>query len=218
MMSGSNETEAMPPPPNHAPQSPLRQQPQQPITSRTTTTRILPPSPSHNNRPILPGSPGPRRVPGSPVPNSSSYPHHHNMSPLPPFPPAPSPVHNHHHHVRKMSHPDEYDDNDDDDLPPEPSAQQKAMEEASTAERLRARELERQEADLTADQLRAVLKQERRRTAKLAADLAALKITAVQLQAQAEDWLGVDATFRVKSISHQSCFPQNHGSNGNANG
>jgi len=85
-----------------------------------------------------------------------------------------------------MSHPDEYDDNDDDDLPPEPSAQQKAMEEASTAERLRARELERQEADLTADQLRAVLKQERRRTAKLAADLAALKITAVQLQAQAE--------------------------------
>mmetsp|Transcript_9057 Transcript_9057/g.25097 ORF Transcript_9057/g.25097 Transcript_9057/m.25097 type:complete len:277 (-) Transcript_9057:786-1616(-) len=33
-----------------------------------------------------------------------------------------------------------------------------------------------------------------------------------------KDWLGVDATFRVKSISHQSCFPQNHGSNGNANG
>jgi len=64
--------------------------------------------------------------------------------------------------------------------------QRKAMEAASAAERTRAKELEEQEANMTADELRAVLKKERHRTAKIQADLAALRSGTVQQQFEAE--------------------------------
>ena len=70
--------------------------------------------------------------------------------------------------------------------PPEISRQRKAMEEAAAAERTRAKELEEQELQMTADELRAVLKKERHRTAKVQADLAALRSVTVQQQFQAE--------------------------------
>ena len=64
--------------------------------------------------------------------------------------------------------------------------QRKAMEAALMAERTRSVQCEKDEADMTADQLRAVLQKERRRTAKIAADLASFKCNAVQQQLQAE--------------------------------
>ena len=70
--------------------------------------------------------------------------------------------------------------------PPEPSIIQKVMEAASAAERSRARKLEEQEAKMTAEELRHVLKQERHRSARFAADLAALKQNSVQSQLEAE--------------------------------
>lgn len=72
------------------------------------------------------------------------------------------------------------------DGPPEPSQQRKAMEAAVAAERTRVTACEAEEAHLTADELRAVLKRERKRTAKLAADLAAARCTAVQQQVESE--------------------------------
>jgi hypothetical protein len=41
-------------------------------------------------------------------------------------------------------------------LPPEPDQTQRSMEAAITSERLRAKQMEEQEADMTADELRAV--------------------------------------------------------------
>jgi len=70
--------------------------------------------------------------------------------------------------------------------PPELSNQRKAMEAASAAERTRAKELEEAESTMDADELRAVLKKERHRTAKIQADLAALRSGTVQQQFQAE--------------------------------
>ncbi|GKY93054.1 hypothetical protein MPSEU_000273700 [Mayamaea pseudoterrestris] len=70
--------------------------------------------------------------------------------------------------------------------PPEPSVIQKAMEAASAAERVRARKLEEHEANMSADELRHVLKQERHRTARFAADLVGLRQSSVQSQMEAE--------------------------------
>lgn len=72
------------------------------------------------------------------------------------------------------------------DGPPEPSQQRRAMEAAAAAERGRRLACEREEITLTADELRAVLARERRRTAKLATDLAALRCAAVQQQMESE--------------------------------
>ena len=70
--------------------------------------------------------------------------------------------------------------------PPEISLERKAMEAAAAAERTRAKELEAAEVHLTSEELRAVLKKERQRTAKIQADLAALRSGSVQQQFQAE--------------------------------
>jgi len=71
-------------------------------------------------------------------------------------------------------------------LPPEPSETQRAMDAAAASERARAKKLEEEEADMSADELRAVLKRERHRTGRIAADLAALKSASVQSQLEAE--------------------------------
>lgn len=71
-------------------------------------------------------------------------------------------------------------------LPPEPSETQRAMEAAVAKERERAKSLEEEELNMTADELRAVLKRERHRTGRIAADLAAMKATAVHAQLEAE--------------------------------
>jgi hypothetical protein len=63
---------------------------------------------------------------------------------------------------------------------------QKIMETAVQAERKRAKEMEQEEANLSADEVRVVLKKERHRMARFAADLAKLKNAAVQCQAEAE--------------------------------
>ena len=60
------------------------------------------------------------------------------------------------------------------------------MEAAVQKERERTRAMEKEEANLSADELRAVLKRERHRMARLAADLAAMRSMAVQSVAQAE--------------------------------
>ena len=66
------------------------------------------------------------------------------------------------------------------------SEHQKAMEHAVAAERKRAKEMEAQEQDLSADELRRILKQERHRMAGMARTIADLKSTAVQCQSEAE--------------------------------
>jgi glycyl-tRNA synthetase beta subunit len=60
------------------------------------------------------------------------------------------------------------------------------MEAAVHSERMRAKEKEKEEENMTADELKAVLKRERTRMSKIAADLAALRSAAVQSQAEAE--------------------------------
>ena len=107
----------------------------------------------------------PRSVPVSPV-NANGKP----VAPIPPFPHGTFPI------ATEVPMPH----------PPEPSERQKAMESAVAAERERAKELEPEEAKMAADELRAVLKMERRRTAKILADLAAFKLAAVELQSEAE--------------------------------
>jgi Uncharacterized conserved protein H4 (DUF2046) len=62
----------------------------------------------------------------------------------------------------------------------------KSEEAAIQAERIRARNLEKEEIKMDADQLRAVLKQERHRMSRFAGDLAKLKNTSVVHQAEAE--------------------------------
>lgn len=71
-------------------------------------------------------------------------------------------------------------------IPPELSDERKAMEAACAAERLRAHEMELKEQHMSADELRAVLKKERARTAKIQSDFAALRYGNVQQQFQAE--------------------------------
>lgn len=70
--------------------------------------------------------------------------------------------------------------------PPRHNDQQKVMEVALQAERVRNKALEQEEVDLGADELKHVLKRERNRMAKMAADLAKLKQAAVLCQAEAE--------------------------------
>jgi len=60
------------------------------------------------------------------------------------------------------------------------------MEAAVQMERARAKDLEAQEKNMTAEELRVALKRERAHSSKLAADLAALKSLAVSSQAEAE--------------------------------
>jgi hypothetical protein len=62
----------------------------------------------------------------------------------------------------------------------------KSEESAIQGERIRARNLEKEEIKMDADQLRAVLKQERHRMSRFAGDLAKLKNTSVIYQAEAE--------------------------------
>jgi hypothetical protein len=71
-------------------------------------------------------------------------------------------------------------------LPPEHTEQRRAMEAVGMAERKRAKEMEAQEVNLPADELRAILKRERHRMGRIASDLASLKATAVQAQLEAE--------------------------------
>lgn len=70
--------------------------------------------------------------------------------------------------------------------PPEISEQRRAMEAAAAKERQRAKQLEEEEKDLSADQLREILKRERHRTAKIQADLTGLRFGTVQQQLEAE--------------------------------
>ena len=70
--------------------------------------------------------------------------------------------------------------------PPVISEQQRAMEKAVQVERERAKAMEKEEASLTADELRTVLKRERHRMARIAADLAAVRSMNVQSAAEAE--------------------------------
>lgn len=70
--------------------------------------------------------------------------------------------------------------------PPALNETQRAMESAMKRERARAKEMEQTELNMSADELKAVLKKERSRMAKLSADLAAHKSAAVQSQAEAE--------------------------------
>lgn len=60
------------------------------------------------------------------------------------------------------------------------------MEAAAAKERARAKSCEEEEANLGPDELRSVLKRERHRSARMAADLAALRASAVQSQFEAE--------------------------------
>jgi hypothetical protein len=72
-------------------------------------------------------------------------------------------------------------------LPPEPSESCRVMEAAVAKERQRALQMEAQEANIiNVPELRAILQAERKRMAKMAGDLAVLKLLAVQLQLQAE--------------------------------
>lgn len=66
------------------------------------------------------------------------------------------------------------------------SESQRAMEAAVQKERERTKAMEKEEANLTAEELRSVLKRERHRMARVAADLAAMRSMAVQSVAQAE--------------------------------
>jgi hypothetical protein len=71
--------------------------------------------------------------------------------------------------------------------PPEPSESCRAMEAAVAQERQRAQKMEAMEATvIDAQELKAILKAERKRMAKMAGDLAAMKTSAVRLQLEAK--------------------------------
>jgi len=72
--------------------------------------------------------------------------------------------------------------------PPEPcfGAAQKAMEAAAQKERIRAKEMEKLEENVSIDDLKRILKRERIRMSRMAADLAAMKVSTVQSVAEAE--------------------------------
>jgi len=72
------------------------------------------------------------------------------------------------------------------DLPPPIDASKKAMEEAVQKERTRMKALEKEEVGLSADELHRILRRERTRMSRMAADLAAMKSAAVQSIAEAE--------------------------------
>ena len=70
--------------------------------------------------------------------------------------------------------------------PPRVSDTQKIIEAAVQNERKRAKDMQATEKDMTADELRFVLKRERQRMFRFVADLAKLRNAAVQCQAEAE--------------------------------
>lgn len=83
-----------------------------------------------------------------------------------------------------------------------------AMEAAVHAERVRRQEKEKEEQNMTADELRAVLKRERSRMSKIQADLAAMRAAAVQSQAEAE----VHEEGRINSLMRRvECLQQEKG-------
>jgi hypothetical protein len=72
------------------------------------------------------------------------------------------------------------------EMPVRFSEHQRAMEQAVAAERHRAKVMEAQEINLSADELRVILRQERHRMAGFARTIADLRSTAVHCQSQAE--------------------------------
>lgn len=70
--------------------------------------------------------------------------------------------------------------------PPEPSEIQKAMEHAVAKERERTKQLEQEEMNYTAQQLKDVLRRERHRTGRICGELAAIRATNVKSQFEAE--------------------------------
>lgn len=70
--------------------------------------------------------------------------------------------------------------------PPTVSTSKAAMDAAMTSERKRMKEKELEEKNMSAEELTSVLRRERIRMSRLAADLAVLKSNAVQSQAEAE--------------------------------
>lgn len=70
--------------------------------------------------------------------------------------------------------------------PPTPSMSKAAMEAALTSERVRMKEKELEEQDMSTEELKSVLRRERIRMSRMAGDLAVLRSNAVQSQAEAE--------------------------------
>jgi len=70
--------------------------------------------------------------------------------------------------------------------PPIISESQRAMEAVVQKERQRVKDMEKEEENLTAEELRTVLKRERHRMARMAADLASMRAMAVKSVADAE--------------------------------
>lgn len=70
--------------------------------------------------------------------------------------------------------------------PPEHSDQRKAMEAVATAERQRAKEMEAKEENLSAEELRAILKRERHRMGRIAGELASVRYLTGHYQLEAE--------------------------------
>ena len=92
--------------------------------------------------------------------------------------------------------------------PPTISEQQRAMEAAVQKERVHIKAMEQDEQNLSADELRTVLKRERHRMARLAADLAAMKSMAVQSVAEAE----VHEEGRINNLMRRlECLQQEKG-------
>jgi hypothetical protein len=82
------------------------------------------------------------------------------------------------------------------------------MEAAVQSERMRAKEKEKEEENMTADELKAALKRERTRMSKISADLAALRSAAGQSQAEAE----VHEEGRINSLMRRvECLQQEKG-------
>jgi glycyl-tRNA synthetase beta subunit len=82
------------------------------------------------------------------------------------------------------------------------------MEAAVHSERMRAKEKEKEEENMTADELKAVLKRERSRMSKISADLAALRSAAGQSQAEAE----VHEEGRINNLMRRvECLQQEKG-------
>ena len=92
--------------------------------------------------------------------------------------------------------------------PPTISEQQRAMEAAVQKERVRIKAMEQDEQNLSADELPTVVKRERHRMARLAADLAAMKSMAVQSVAEAE----VHEEGRINNLMRRlECLQQEKG-------
>lgn len=113
--------------------------------------------------------------------NLSGNPNVPNFVPLSPYSPSASPI----------TSTSMYAANTSDVMPCMPNLNHSgptraAMEAAVHSERMRTKEKEKEEVNMTADELRIVLKRERTRMSKIQADLAAMRAAAVQSQAEAE--------------------------------